>query len=149
MQFNTEVITYSPHTCINLYTGCLSLFLQQMSYFLFFIGCDLQESKLEKNMIFLNLPCALCPATQCSSGFKTWLQSSVFVCEPHVSLALEVNASFERHSCVYPSKDVLKSIFTLPSEQLSQNSTTKNGEQYKKTGDDYYFILLPYFCAIN
>lgn len=44
-----------------------------------------------------------------------WLQSSVFVCEPHVSLALEVNVSFERHSCVYPSKDVLKSIFTLAS----------------------------------
>ena len=77
-----------------------------------------------------------------------WLQSSVFVCEPHVSLALEVNVSFERHSCVYPSKDVLKSIFTLASgAAVTEFNHKKNGEQYKKMGDDYYFILLPYFCA--
>lgn len=147
MQFNTEVITYSPHTCINFYTGCLSLFLQQMSYFLFFIKCDLQESKLEKNTIFLNLPCALCTATQCSSGFKKCLQSSVFVCEPHVSLALEVNVSFERHSCVYPSKDVLKSIFTCLWSSCHRIQPQKMKNNIKKMGDDYYFILLPYFCA--
>ena len=53
-----------------------------------------------------------------------------------------------RGTHVYTQAKMYLSLFSpLPLEQLSQNSTTENGEQCKKMGDDYYFILLPYFCA--
>lgn len=68
--------------------------------------------------------------------------SPVFVWEPHASLAMGAQVSFEMHSCVHPGRAARGSIFSLAFGAAVTESNTENGGQIKMGGACYIFPLI-------